>query len=148
MSIQRKALADTYRDIREKAIEKIKNHSDLTDVKDIIFGEKKRVGSLNTPAIWIVPSAHVPQLRGGHTAQHNIPLDFVTFVKHYEPQEGLKQAQDLALRIYDVILEDRTLDGLVNDVKPTRVDPAYEIGQSKQVYWSAVQFEFSLQRRE
>lgn len=146
--IQNKSLYDVYKDIRAKIEELLSTSEDLNDIQDVIYGERQRVGSIKTPAIWIVPSSYTPQVSGGQRAIHDIPFDFVTFVKHQQPQEGLKLAQDYAMKIYDVMLADRTLDGLVSDVRPTRVDPAYEIGNSTQVYWSATQFVFRLQRRE
>lgn len=147
MTIQDKDLATIYRGVREEVQNVLETSEKLSEIKDVIYGEQQRIASLQVPAIWIVPNSYTPELRGGHTANHDIPFDLVVFVKSMNPQEGLKQAQDLAMTVYDVMISDRSLNGLVSDVRPTRVDPAYEAGNSTQLYWSAVQFAFRLQRR-
>jgi hypothetical protein len=146
--IQNKPLVDIYKGIREEIQTVIESSEELTEIKSVTYGEKQRIGTLQTPAVWIVPNAYSPALIGGHKAQHDIPFDFVVFVKDLEPERGLQKAQDLALTIYDVLTSDRTLNGLVHDVRPTEVTPSYEAGQSTQLYWAAVQFTFRLQRRE
>ncbi|WP_373896382.1 hypothetical protein [Virgibacillus sp. CBA3643] len=146
--ISGKPLKDIFRDVREEVKRKLKESTDLADIKSVVFGERIKIGNLQTPAIWIVPESYTPELRGGHTASHDITFSFVVLVKTPQPQEGLEKAQDLAMTVYDVFTSDRTLSGLVSDVRPTNVDPAYEMGNSTQVYWSAVQFAFRLQRRE
>lgn len=148
MSIRNKPLKDLYKDVRDAVIQKLKDDERLSDIKDVVYGERKRIGSLKSPAIWIVPESYQPELRGGHTAMHDITFNFVVLVKHTKPQEGLQQAEDFSMTVYDVIAGDRRLDGLVSDVRPMRVDPAYEAGNNTQLYWSAVQFAFRLQRRE
>lgn len=147
-SILNDKLATIYKGIRDELITLLKESPDLDEIKGVIFGERQRIGSLQTPSIWIVPNSYSPVLSGGHKAQHDIPFDFVVFVKDLEPERGLQKAQDLALTVYDVIAADRTLNGLVHDVRPTQVTPSYEAGQSTQLYWAAVQFAFRLQRRE
>jgi hypothetical protein len=148
MSVSRKPLVELFNEIREAIIEKLKEHESLEEIKDVVYGERQRIGTLQSPAIWIVPEPYQPELRGGRTAQHDFTFDFVVLVKGTQPQESLKEAERLSMTIYDVFTEDRTLDGLVSDVRPMQVDPAYEAGSNTQLYWSAVQFVFRLQRRE
>jgi len=148
MKIQSRKLKDIYSEIREELESKLTNSEDLSHVQSVVFGQRTRIGSLQTPAIWIVPNAYDPQHTGGHTADHNIPFDFVGFVKNTDPEKGLKDAQDLALDIYDVLVSDRTLNGNVNDFRPTRVDPAYEAQGANNLFFSAVQFSCRLKRRE
>lgn len=143
-----KSLATIFHEIREEVIRKLEESELLKEIKEIVYGERQRIGSLKSPAIWIIPDAYTPEIRGGHTIQHDIPFYFAVFVKSPNPEEGLKKAQELSFNVYDVLISDRTLGGIVNDVVPLRVDPAYEVGNSTQLYWSAVQFIFRLQRRE
>lgn len=148
MSVSRKSLAELFDEIRESIESKLKEHVSLEAIKDVVYGERQRIGNLKSPAIWIVPEPYQPELRGGRTAQHDFTFNFVVLVKGNNPQEALKEAERLSMTIYDVFTEDRTLGGLVSDVRPMRVDPAYEAGNNTQLYWSAVQFSFRLQRRE
>lgn len=148
MSVNKKPLVELFDEIREAIIKKLKEHESLEEIKDVVYGERQRIGTLQSPAIWIVPEPYQPELRGGRTAQHDFTFDFVVLVKGNKPQEALKQAEKLSMTIYDVFTEDRTLNGLVSDVRPMQVDPAYEAGSNTQLYWSAVQFSFRLQRRE
>lgn len=148
MAISRKPLKDLFKEVREEVKNKLKESEELSEIKSVVYGERIRVGNLKTPSIWIVPEPYTPELRGGHTASHDMTFNFVVLIKSQKPEEGLEQAQDIAMTIYDVFTKDRTLNGLVSDVRPTNIDPAYEMGQSTQVYWSAVQFAFRIQRRE
>lgn len=148
MAVIKKPLDEIYFEIIDAIKERLKNDERLKEINTIIFGERMRIGKLLSPAIWIVPEPYQPSLEGGHTAQHDIAFNFVTLVKGNDPETCLKEAQRLALVTYDVIIQDRTLNGLVSDVRPTRVDPAYEAGQSTQLYWSSVQMVFRLKRRE
>lgn len=148
MSVSNKSLHELFNEIREAIINKLETDSNLTDIKEVVYGERQRIGRLKSPAIWIIPEPYTPDLRGGRTAQHDFTFNFVVLVKGNDPQEELKEAERLAMTVYDVFTADRTLGGLVSDVRPMRVDPAYEMGNSTQLYWSAVQFVFRLQRRE
>ena|SRR5690625_1009106 len=148
MSVSKKPLSELFNEIREAIISKLEEHESLEVINDVVYGERQRIGTLKSPAIWIVPEPYQPELRGGRTAQHDFTFDFVVLVKGTKPQEALKEAENLSMAIYDVFTEDRTLGGLVSDVRPMQVDPAYEAGNNTQLYWSAVQFSFRLQRRE
>lgn len=148
MKRQEKPLKDTYKEIREEIQDKLKNAEELDDIQDITLGERKHIGRLRSPSIWIVPNSYEPTFKGGNSVQHDFMFDFVTLVKNNDPQEGLEKAQDLALSIYDVLVADRTLNNTVMDVRPNRIDPAYDMGDEKQLYWSAVQFVFRVQRRD
>jgi hypothetical protein len=148
MSVSTKPLPELFEEIRETIIKTIKEHKSLSKIKDVIYGERQRIGRLQSPAIWIVPEPYQPELRGGRTAQHDFTFNFVVLVKGNEPEKLLKEAERLALTVYDVLTEDRTLGGLVSDVRPMQVDPAHEVGDNTNLIFSAVQFSFRLQRRE
>ncbi|WP_322524953.1 hypothetical protein [Marinococcus luteus] len=95
-----------------------------------------------------MPTSHTPELVSGHTEQHDFSYEFLILVKSNKPEEGFEKAEDLALTVYDALMEDRTLDGTVHDVRPSGIDPAYSGGaENPQLYWSAVEFVFRLQRR-
>lgn len=146
--IKTEDLSNLYFAILDAVVEKLEKAESLKEVQTINYGERLRIGGMKQPAIWIIPNPYEPDLVSGHRVQHDIPFDFAVFVKSNKPEEGLEKAQDLAFKVYDVLKVDKTLGGLVSDVRPTRVDPAYEAGESTQLYWSAVQFTFRVQRRE
>lgn len=148
MQIIDKPLKDIYKDLRDALKYKLTNAIELKEVQRVVYGESARLGSLQMPAIWIIPEPYIPVVVGGKTAEHPIRFNLVAFVKDNEPERGLERAQDLAFTVYDVIMQDRTLGGIVFDITPTRVDPAYEIGQNSNLYWSAVQFDFKIKRKE
>jgi len=148
MGASNKSLIELFNGVREGIITKLETDPGLTEVEEVVYGERQRIGRLKSPAVWMVPEPYTPQLRGGRTAQHDFTFNFVVLVKGNSPQEDLKQAETLSMTIYDVFTADRTLGGLVDDARPLRVDPAYEAGNNTQLYWSSVQFAFRLQRRE
>lgn len=148
MSVRTKPLAEIFTEVREKIIHKLENDERLKEIKDVIYGERVRIGSLKSPAIWIVPEPYQPDIVSGNRTQHDFTFNFVVLVKGNNPEETMKIAERLSLTIYDVLVENRTLDGLVHDVRPMQIDPAYEVGKNTQIYFSAVQIAFRIQRRE
>lgn len=147
MSISNKPLYELYNDIREEILKILRENESLSEVQDVIYGERKRIGTLKSPAVWVVPEPYQPQLVGGKTEEHDFTFTFVILIKGNQPQETLKQAERLSMTIYDVFIKNRTLNGLVYDVRPLQVDPAYEGGGNTQLYWSATQFAFRVKRR-
>lgn len=146
--IQNKPLDEIYESIRSEIKEALQDNDKLEDIEDITFGERKHIGRLKSPSIWIVPDSYTPDFHGGNTVQHDFPFEFVTLVKSNKPQEGLEKAQELSFLVYDVLVKDRTLNGTVSDVRPERVDPAYDMGDNTQLFWSAIKIVFRLKRRE
>ncbi|UOQ43354.1 hypothetical protein MUN89_15695 [Halobacillus salinarum] len=141
-------IAAIYQQARETLLDTIENHEDLTEIQDVIFGQKMKIGNMQLPAVWVTPSPYTPKIIGGHRTQHDMPFDIVVLVKEFEPEKGLKKAQEIVLSIYDVLMKDRTQGGSVSDTLPTRVDPTYEAGNSTQVYWSSIQMTFRIQKKE
>ncbi|MED3648637.1 hypothetical protein P4475_17850 [Halalkalibacterium halodurans] len=146
--IHKERLKVIVKNIREEVLNRLRMSEDLSEIKRVVYGEKVRIGSLPTPAIWVVPAPYVPDLSGGHTTGHDITYDFVSLVKSNKPEEGLIKAIEFSYEIYDVLMADRQLGGLVSDIRPLRIDPSYEMGNSTQVYWSNIQFAFRFKRRE
>ena len=144
-------LAQIRKDLKDAIMNKLKTamqSGTLQDAKSLIYGNRAKIGSVNPPIIWVIPNSHVPDVSAHSRAWHNFNFDFLAVTKHVEPEKAADQAEDLAARIYDVIIADRHLDGLVHDITPTSVDPAYEAGQSTQLYFAAVSFSFRIPRVE
>jgi hypothetical protein len=146
-----RSLAEIRRDIKDQIIAKLEEAraGALSAVASIAFGDRTDVGEVNQmPLIWVLPTPHQPELRGGHTAIHDFTFSFVVMVHELDATQGKDIADDLASIVYDVISADRTLNGMVFDIRPLNVDPSYEAVTSTNVYWSNVEFAFRIQRRE
>lgn len=146
-----RSLAAIRRDIKDQIVAKLEEAraGALSAVASIVFGDRTDVGEVNQmPLIWILPTPHQPELQGGHTAIHDFTFSFVVMVHELDAAQGKDVADDLASLVYDVISADRTLNGIVYDVRPLNVDPSYEAVANSNVYWSNVEFTFRIQRRE
>lgn len=152
MKVSEMPLVDIYEAVRNGLMKRLEDATAtgevLAVVQEVIYGEQQRIGSIRSPALWVVPESWQPELKGGFTAEHAIKFNVVSLVKSANPQEGLKQAERVVLRAYDVLIEGRTLDGLVADVRPLQVDPAHEAGNNTQLSYAAVQFALVFKRRE
>jgi hypothetical protein len=145
-------LAQIRKDLKDAIIAKLKDAmqpgGSLQDVKNVLYGNRAKIGQVNPPIAWVIPDTHVPDVSAHSRAWHNFNFDIIGVIKNIDPELGADQAEDLAARIYDVIMADRKLGGLVHDITPTGVNPAYEAGQNTQLHWAAVSFSFRIPRVE
>lgn len=152
MSISRKSFLDERRDLKSAILHKLESSIEdgqaLEEVETIIYGERYRINDLETPAVWVVPSPYIPEKRGGHKTDHDFSYDFVAMVQSETPEEGLDESQELAAKVYDLMMDDRTLNGTVMDVVPSLVHPAYSVGDTNDIYWSAIQLTYKVIREE
>ena len=153
MRIESKTLAQMRREIKDAIIQKLNDArvpgGPLEDVESVVYGDRANLQDLNHYMIWVIPVAHVPVHRGGHTAQHDFTFGFVAMVKNIEDaQAGKDEAEDLAARVYDLIASDRTLGGVVGDVLANRFDPSYQAAANNSVFWGYTEFAFRTMRRE
>jgi hypothetical protein len=150
MRIQNKNLAQIRKDIKIGIFETVeaaqKADGPLYDLRTIHYGDRANISESQMPGLWVLPNAHVPNLLGGHTAQHDFNFSFVAMVYDYNAGEGAEQAEDLAARVYDVLIEDRTLGRRVHDVRPTSFNPA-ESSESS-IFLCSFDMAFQIQRRE
>lgn len=146
-----RSLAEIRREIKDQIMTKLEEarSGTLSAVASIVFGDRTDVGNVeHMPLVWVLPSSHQPELRGGHSAIHDFTFSFVVMVHDLDATQGKDTADDLASLVYDVISTDRTLNGTVYDVRPLNVDPSYEAVANSNVYWSSIEFAFRIQRRE
>lgn len=122
----------------------------LADVRDVVYGVAHDVGGLKKPSLWVMAASHQVDLtQGGKTAVHDFAFTFGAFVQNTkDPEAGQEAAEDLAARAYDNLLEGRTLDDTVLDVRPVSVDPAVREPQNPSTYWAGFRLAFRVQRRE
>ena len=151
-AIQEENLATIRQSIKDAILARIEDAreegGDLEEVRSVIYGHRTKVHEIKVPAVWVVPAPHDPQTISGHTVDHGFRFDFAALVESYDPADGINDAEDLKARLYDLISDDRNLDGEVYDVAPVRYDPTYQMAAADQLFWSACQFEFRVRRRE
>lgn len=147
--ISRKNIAEIRQDIRTEIENKLNDAkaNDLSDVKTIVYGDAVDVNNLKLPAIWILPLPHKPDLKTGHSVVHDFTFSFISLVKEYKTEKGAERAEDLNARVYDVLIQDRTLNKTVFDVRPVEFNPG-ESGFDDDVYMARFDMAFRLQRRE
>lgn len=145
LRVKEKPLNELQEEIRSKIAEVLESQ---LDVEEVVFGDRQKITKVKSPSLWLVPESYSPELQGGSRAQHDIKYSVVSLVKDSDPEKGLKEANDVASQAYDALMEDRTLDCLVHDVRPEQFDPAYEASKGSQLYFAAVQFVFRVMRRK
>ncbi|WP_044639736.1 hypothetical protein [Risungbinella massiliensis] len=147
--IDSRNLAAIRKEIKDNIISKLEETKPETGVVSIVYGDRTDIGNINMmPVVWILPSSHQPELRGGHTATHDFLFDFICMVHDLDSEIGRETAEDITAKVYDVISLDRTLNGKVFDVRPLNFDPSFEAAANSSVYWASCQFAFRIQRRE
>lgn len=152
MRIQNKNLAQIRKEIKDGIFETLQTaqiiDGPLYDLRTIHYGDRANISESQMPGLWVLPNTHVPNLLGGHTAQHDFNFSFVAMVYEYNAGEGAEQAEDLAARVYDVLISDRTLGRRVHDVRPTSYNPAESAGDSNSIFLCSFDMAFQIQRRE
>lgn len=144
------ALQDVITSIRQRILERLNNPDDprLEGIRSVVYGEQQRIGAMQAPSLWVVAEPYNPEPSGGVTIIHRVPYNIVALVKDSDPQRGIEQAEWFAHGAYDVLLDGRDLDGLVNIVTPGQVDPGFEAGKNQQLQFAAVQVLFEFRRKE
>lgn len=142
-------LGDVVAGIRDEVVRRLQQAGPPLDtVVQVHYGHQQRIGRMETPALWVVPEPWQPEVIGGHRTGHDVAYNIVSLLKDMYPSEGLREAERLAYGAYDVLMADRTLGGLVSDVRPGQIDPAHEATSNPRLCFAAVQLKFRLQRRE
>lgn len=150
-SIQTKKLYEAYAEMQDEIVNRLEEDEDLQEIKEITLGDQQNIGKIKSPSLWIIPSSYEPEIMSGSKVQHDILYDFVAMVKDNDPEKGKKKAQELSLKMYDVLVNNSSYNDTVAQIRPQRIDPAYDIKDkngNNLMYWSAVQIAFRILRRE
>ncbi|SDY71895.1 hypothetical protein [Thermoactinomyces sp. DSM 45892] len=150
-SIDARNLAVIRKEIKETLLTSLQEARSgyLSDLVSIVYGDRTDIGNIeDMPLLWVLPSPHQPDLKGGHMAIHDFTFTFVVMVYDTEPAIGKDRAEDLTAQVYDLISSNRTLNGKVFDVRPLHYDPSYEAMANSNVYWASCEFAFRIQRKE
>jgi hypothetical protein len=145
----KKTLVQYRSDIKEQIIAKLNANmvagQPLDSVKTIVYGDRANFANPQLPQVWIIPQSHTPTVLTGNTYEHDFTFIFAALVRDSIPESGKEAAEELAAKIFDVLLQDKTLNNTVYDVVPLEVSPSYEIGaQNTQTYWAAVRIAFKI----
>jgi len=120
----------------------------LSDIQEIIFGEKLRVGELKFPCIFIVPGKSGNEdMEMPNEQQFVHPFSLVIVLKNQEIETGLNHLIAKAGRLFDLFMkEKRDLNGKCLYVTVRHIDPGY--GQDEQskaiLHWCEVYMEVTV----
>ena len=152
MSISDKSLAAIRQDIKSALTDKLEaataTGEPLEGVGSVHYGEQANLHAVRFPIVWIIPAAHRPELKGGHTAMHDFTFDFVALTSSQDAAAGREEAEGLQARVYDLITADRKLGGVVQDVRPLNYDPSHTATRARHVHYAGCRFAFRITRRE
>lgn len=123
---QHVTLDEALESIMEALSDKLIASEDLSEVKDVVRYDCARPKP-QMPSLWLFPEmmscAHNPRT---FAETWKIPISVVSLVKSQTPEEGIKKANDFALKARSVIISDRGLGNrrFVQDIKSISFDPA------------------------
>jgi len=118
-------------------------------INGVIVGGNSRLSDFNPPLVWLMPVNAAVIDESMALNEYWTPRYLVIgVVQSYEPEEGMAQAEELALRASAALLfdsqgeEDRTLDGNCLDLVRTGFSPASDrITNDGALYGAAVEIE-------
>jgi len=126
---------DQYNAVLNKIKEVVKT---ITDVKLILVGEREKIEDTEFPCVFIIPRTDDIEYITGESRQHMCTFDLTTLIKNTDVQAGLVSCLDIALKIYDKIMEDKTLGYTCDTVFPRTIAPDYVVGPSEAYQWVTV----------
>jgi len=137
------------KNIRDAMKSRIEAAALNVQINGVIVGGKGRLSDFNPPLVWLVPSNAAVIDESMALNEYWKPRYLVIgVVQSYEPEEGMAQAEELALRASAALLfdsqgvEDRTLDGNCLDLARVGFSPAADrITNDGALYGAAVEIE-------
>lgn len=116
--------------------------SAITEIKNIVFGEKERIGQLQFPCLFIIPAEDEiinAEAAAGEGKQHNYNWELVLVGKNNDVETGLANILQLAGACYDALMADGTLGGICLWSEIESVEPGYARTESSAVIqWAAI----------
>lgn len=144
--------------INDKIVERVTNgdYGTIT-LNEVIIGKKARSNRMKPPLVWIVPDRS-PMDDIGESINELLRLRYILIgaFSSYDPPEAKAKSEEIALRACLELFkneagtdEDRTLDGLVDDIIRTAFIPGHErLTDDGTLYGAAVEVEVRFQLRE
>lgn len=141
-------LAETLETIRTE----IKTRLEEADLaRNVIWGDRSRVGNLKPPAIWVFPDEAMITHDGSALAEEwRYTFVVAALVKDTDPEAGAAAAEDLVAKASAALIAGRTLSGTVRDMVRTRFIPGYanEVATASQLHWAGIAMEARFRYRE
>lgn len=103
----------------------------------IIFGERQNFSNIQTPEVWIRPKTDTIETRTFNSEIHSYTFWITTMIKHENMAFGLWQSMEIGGKVYDKLMEDRSLGGTIADLKITEFEPESSvIAQKSILHWT------------
>jgi len=97
--------------------------------KNVIYGNRARIGKIQPPIIWILPEDSPIEHSGlGEIWVYTFSLAAIT--KSTDPKKGKSEAIRLATDAASALVRSHTLDGVVRDIRRVRFLPGEVTGMS------------------
>jgi len=114
-----------------------------SSIKQVILGEQFKLTKL--PLAIINPTTTtIRSVILGSTLENMIGFDVLLVIRSTVPSDWFKDIVSVMADVLDALLGDRTLNGAVKDVSPTRFEPGEIKMMQKLYYGGVVRFEAML----
>lgn len=115
--------------------------SAVTEIKNIVFGEKEHIGQLQFPCLFLIPAEDeiINAEATGEGKQHNYNWELVLVGKNNDVETGLANILQLAGTCYDTLMANDTLGGVCLWSEIESVEPGYARAESSAVIqWTTI----------
>jgi hypothetical protein len=107
-----------------------------SSIKQVVLGEQFKLTEL--PLAIINPtSTAIRSIILGATLENLIGFDVLIIIRETVPEDWFEDIVSVMADVVDALLADRTLEGFVKDVAPTRFEPG-EIKMAQGLYYGGV----------
>ena len=112
-------------------------------IKQVVLGEQFKL--VNLPLAIINPTTTgIRSVILGSTLENVIGFDVLVVIRETQPKDWFEDIVSIMADVIDAVLADRTLNGTVKDVAPTRFEPGEIKMMQKLYYGGVVRFEAML----
>lgn len=134
-------LATVFDEIMDSVVRILKADENLTDVKEVIRGDRARPTPY-TPCLWVFgETAQADNVYTALQERWTLPVALVAVISSYEPEQAYQQATGLAARARSAVIKHRRLLGedgnsitAVQDVRSGRFEPSAPWHKEKNLY--------------
>jgi hypothetical protein len=107
-----------------------------SNIRQVVLGEQFKLANL--PLAIINPTTTtIRSVILGSTLENVIGFDVLVVIRETEPEDWFEDIVSVMADVVDALLVDRTLNGTVKDVAPTRFEPG-EIKMMQKLYYGGV----------
>ena len=139
--------ATDYLAMVDALINRLKTAPELTNLQEVVLGEKTQIGAVKFPAVFVVPASDQITAAAANIQEHTYTIEVVVLQKKHDMQQGLREVIQLAGQCYDVILQDRTLNNTCADVAVTSIQLDYQRAEAFVLHWALLTVQAKRLRR-